>query len=100
MLPVVLGSRVYPHEIFKGVCDALHPYSPGLFIIVFDTASHMGNLVRGHSGITYENYFVVLGVRMNKIERRGGFCMTAKALAPHGVIQKVVKVKIFEMFEF
>lgn len=59
----------------------------------------MGDFVGRHGSIAHEDDFVVAIVFVHDIE--GGHAFAAPAVvAPHGFVDAVVKVEIFEMLEF
>src|SRR5680860_112137 len=79
--------------------DALEPGRTRLFVPVFDGTSSMGNLIGCHSGIAYEDHFVVLRVLVENIPGIGSLIHAPDVVLPQTLIHKVVKVEVLHVLE-
>ena len=52
---------VEPGDFIKVIGNAGQPCAAGLFVVVFNRAAGVGDLIRAHSGVANKDHFIVTG---------------------------------------
>ena len=80
--------------------EPLYPFGTGFFVVVLHTAAGLQNFIRAHGGIADKHQFVVFVVLANHVPSVEFFSEAAPVVLPQKIVNAVVEIEKFQMFEF
>ena len=66
---------------------------------MLDAAPRVGDLIRAHARIANHDQLVVMAVLVDEVHRRDTLGVAAAIVLPHGLVEKIVKIEVFELLD-
>ena len=98
-IPAFFRFGVEPDCLWKGVKQALDPHCAGLVVPVFHAAPRINDFIGAHRRIANKYQLVVGTILVRDFICRHAFVVAPPVVLPQPLINEVVEIEVFQVFE-